>query len=209
MMSVENEWLNLSETAELLGVHPATIRVWADRGELPSHRTPGGHRRFRRSEVENRATGQDRAHLTAAQLVIQNMLGKARLELTGGEANLEAWHKGLDEIAKNEHREIGRRLLSLVVQYISGAVDETAVLQQAQQIGQDYARMGRETSLPLVETTRAYLFFREFMSQSIFDMMETAGPQTHTDWRRIHRQLTCITNEVLLALMAAHEQHNP
>lgn len=208
-MSVENEWLNLSETAELLGVHPATIRVWADRGELPSHRTPGGHRRFRRSEVENRATGQDRAHLTAAQLVIQNMLGKARLELTGGEANLEAWHKGLDEIAKNEHREIGRRLLSLVVQYISGAVDETAVLQQAQQIGQDYARMGRETSLPLVETTRAYLFFREFMSQSIFDMMETAGPQTHTDWRRIHRQLTCITNEVLLALMAAHEQHNP
>lgn len=208
-MSVENEWLNLSETAELLGVHPATIRVWADRGELPSHRTPGGHRRFRRSEVENRATGQDRAHLTAAQLVIQNMLGKARLELTGGEANLEAWHKGLDEIAKNEHREIGRRLLSLVVQYISGAVDETAVLQQAQQIGQDYARMGRETSLPLVETTRAYLFFREFMSQSIFDMMETAGPQTHTDWRRIHRQLTCITNEVLLALMAAHEQHKP
>lgn len=208
-MSVENEWLNLSETAELLGVHPATIRVWADRGELPSHRTPGGHRRFRRSEVENRAIGQDRAHLTAAQLVIQNMLGKARLELTGGEANLEAWHKGLDEIAKNEHREIGRRLLSLVVQYISGTVDETAVLQQAQQIGQDYARMGRETSLPLVETTRAYLFFREFMSQSIFDMMETAGPQTHTDWRRIHRQLTCITNEVLLALMAAHEQHNP
>ncbi|MGD9571152.1 MAG: helix-turn-helix domain-containing protein [Thermoleophilia bacterium] len=38
--------LTASEAAALLGVSVATIRMWADQGRLPSHRTVGGHRRF-------------------------------------------------------------------------------------------------------------------------------------------------------------------
>ena len=32
---MEPDWINLSEAAELLGVHPATVRAWGDKGELP------------------------------------------------------------------------------------------------------------------------------------------------------------------------------
>ena len=46
------EWLSLREAAELLGMHPATVRLWADRNEIPSRRTSGGHRRFRRADIE-------------------------------------------------------------------------------------------------------------------------------------------------------------
>src|SRR4051794_2998670 len=42
--SVAKAWVGLSEAAKILGAHPATVRSWADRGELPSQRTPGGHR---------------------------------------------------------------------------------------------------------------------------------------------------------------------
>ena len=45
-----DEWLNLGEAAEILGVHPSTLRAWADHGEIPAHRTPGKHRRFRRTQ---------------------------------------------------------------------------------------------------------------------------------------------------------------
>lgn len=38
--------LTASEAAALIGVSVATVRGWADQGRLPSHRTPGGHRRF-------------------------------------------------------------------------------------------------------------------------------------------------------------------
>ena len=47
----ENRWLTLSEASRLLGVHPATLRQWADAGQVPSYRTPGGHRRFEASEL--------------------------------------------------------------------------------------------------------------------------------------------------------------
>jgi len=40
------------EAAEIVGVHRDTITRWADEGRLPCWKTPGGQRRFRRSDVE-------------------------------------------------------------------------------------------------------------------------------------------------------------
>ncbi|MDP1604418.1 MAG: helix-turn-helix domain-containing protein, partial [Legionella sp.] len=46
-----DEWLSLSDAAEILGVHPSTVRLWSDKGVLPVHKTQGGHRRYKRSEI--------------------------------------------------------------------------------------------------------------------------------------------------------------
>lgn len=43
--------LSLEETARLLGVCPATVRRYTNRGWLSHHRTEGGQRRFRLSDV--------------------------------------------------------------------------------------------------------------------------------------------------------------
>lgn len=43
--------ITLEETARLLGVCPATVRRYTNRGWLPCHRTKGGQRRFRLSGV--------------------------------------------------------------------------------------------------------------------------------------------------------------
>ena len=46
-------YLTPNEVAELLIVSPITVRQWAQRGLLPYVTTPGGHRRFRRADVED------------------------------------------------------------------------------------------------------------------------------------------------------------
>lgn len=46
------DWIGPLEAAEMLGVGVPMVREWADSGELPCLRTPGGHRRFRRRDVE-------------------------------------------------------------------------------------------------------------------------------------------------------------
>lgn len=40
------------DVARLLGVHPDTVRRWADAGVLPYWRSPTGQRRFRRADID-------------------------------------------------------------------------------------------------------------------------------------------------------------
>jgi excisionase family DNA binding protein len=47
------EFLTPNEVADRLLVAPVTVRLWANRGLLPSETTPGGHRRFRAQDVED------------------------------------------------------------------------------------------------------------------------------------------------------------
>ena len=48
--------LTPSEVASLFRVDPKTVTRWAKAGRITSVRTPGGHRRFRESEVRELLT---------------------------------------------------------------------------------------------------------------------------------------------------------
>jgi excisionase family DNA binding protein len=46
------DWLTLGQAAKYLGVAQSTIRKWSDIGRVPAFYTPGGHRRFRRRDLD-------------------------------------------------------------------------------------------------------------------------------------------------------------
>ena len=48
----EPDWLTLGQAAKYLGVAQSTIRKWSDSGRLPAFYTPGGHRRYRRGDLD-------------------------------------------------------------------------------------------------------------------------------------------------------------
>lgn len=193
-----DDWMNLSETAEVLGVHPSTVRAWADRGDLPSQRTAGGHRRFRRSEIEARATQLDRGHKAEAQLVVQAMVGRARMQLADGALNEEAWYRQLDDNARQALRSIGYRLLQLVQSALVGTTPEADLVEA---IGRDYARLGHEGGLSLTDTVQAYLYFRSLVAEALFDMGLATGAQSTADWTGMHRRAMTVTDDVLLSLV--------
>jgi excisionase family DNA binding protein len=49
----EPDWLTLGQAAKYLGVAQSTIRKWSDQGRVPAFYTPGGHRRYRRADLDN------------------------------------------------------------------------------------------------------------------------------------------------------------
>jgi twitching motility two-component system response regulator PilH len=51
------EWLTLGQAATYLGVAQSTVRKWSDGGRLPAFYTPGGHRRFRRADLDSFLAG--------------------------------------------------------------------------------------------------------------------------------------------------------
>ena len=48
----DREWLTLGQAAAYLGAAQSTVRKWADGSRLPTFYPPGGHRRFRRSDLD-------------------------------------------------------------------------------------------------------------------------------------------------------------
>lgn len=64
------DWLTLGQAASHLGVAQSTVRKWADSGRLPAFYTPGGHRRFRRGDLEAFLSGSRPVRLSASPLVL-------------------------------------------------------------------------------------------------------------------------------------------
>jgi excisionase family DNA binding protein len=50
--------LTPGEVARLLRVDPKTVTRWANQGRITRVRTPGGHNRFRESEIRELLAGQ-------------------------------------------------------------------------------------------------------------------------------------------------------
>ena len=79
------EWLTLGGAAAYLGVANGTLRRWADQGRVPAFYTPGGHRRFRRPDLDaflQRFGPAGRPRSGASVLVVSPDAG-ARAQLLG------------------------------------------------------------------------------------------------------------------------------
>jgi excisionase family DNA binding protein len=48
----EPEWLTLGQAARYLGVAQSTMRKWSDVGRVAAFYTPGGHRRYKRADLD-------------------------------------------------------------------------------------------------------------------------------------------------------------
>ncbi|MCF8605116.1 MerR family DNA-binding transcriptional regulator [Gordonia sp. HY442] len=57
--SYSDDAIAIGETAKMLGVSVKTVRNWEARGLISALRTPTGHRRFRRSDVERLLQAND------------------------------------------------------------------------------------------------------------------------------------------------------
>ncbi|MCP9487227.1 MAG: response regulator [Gaiellaceae bacterium MAG52_C11] len=60
------DWLTLGRAATYLGVAQSTMRKWTDSGRVSSFKTPGGHRRYRRADLDQFLEGSGRGSVSAS-----------------------------------------------------------------------------------------------------------------------------------------------
>jgi excisionase family DNA binding protein len=202
----EDGWLTLSEAAEMLGMHPATVRLWADRNELPSRRTNGGHRRFRRSDIVARLRHEaERKPRPAAQLLVQSVLGRVRFAFTDGTLNTLSWYKHFDNSAREAYRSLGRRVLELLLRALNDGTSKEELRSEAVRLGVEYGSVTRDSHVPVADAVRAFLYFRSLVDESVLQLAEVQGARDHPDvpWAESLYQIQALTNEILPALIEA------
>jgi excisionase family DNA binding protein len=201
----ESEWVSLRKAADILGVHPATVRSWADRGEVASRRTPGGHRRFNRDDLLRQAHSTEEVQPIEVQVIIQNALGSARMRI--GENHLESvqWYARMSETARTEMRRQGRLVLEAIRRFLAaGAPDQQ--LSEAIRLGNEYARTLSEDGLTLPQATRGFFYFSDFVVNSILTWSELAQPRNSSEWANLLRHVNNFINSMLLSIIEYYEE---
>lgn len=204
-----SDLVSLQQASKLLGVHPSTVRSWADQGKLKAVRTAGGHRRFSAKEIRAFALRQGASHdAPNAQLIIHSALGRTRMELTGGNPAAHPWFQLYDEARRERHREMGRKLLGLTMHYLNAQDNPTQaakIVREARRLGGEYGRLAAKHGLSLANAMRAFLFFRDFLLESVVQMhgvVSGAGEDALASFRLINT----FANEVLIAMVSAYQE---
>jgi excisionase family DNA binding protein len=206
---MSNEWLTLSDAAEILGVHPSTVRKWSDEGVLPVRRTQGGHRRYLRSEVELWLQSQRPDEPDNLHLVVQSALRNTRFQISEGRLNEETWYTKLDENAREQYRKSGRTLMQGLIGFL--ASNGNSAKAEAQAVGFEYASRGKRYGLSIADAANAFLFFRNVLLESMLSMYEDASVRSPYAWSDMFRKVNAFTDHILITLLetySAYERGN-
>ena len=200
-----SEWVSLRRAAEILGVHPATVRNWADDGKLPFRRTAGKHRRFNVTDLTNYAQSQGELQPLEVQVIIQNALGKTRMQVDSDNLADAQWYSAMSDDTKMHMREEGRRVLEAIRNYVAaGAPDDRLAL--AISLGKDYAQRLSDDGLSLPQALRGFFYFSDFVINSILTWSELSQPSNSSEWSTLLRQVNTFTNTMLLSIVEYYEE---
>jgi excisionase family DNA binding protein len=201
-----SQWLSLSEVATLLGVHPSTVRSWADQGHLVAHRTQGGHRRFRREDVDLwiRTTKEQNVPV---DLMVQSALRRTRLEISEGHLAGQEWYLKLNSEERDQYRTSGRSLLLGLISFLSDNTGSEAATAEARSLGYEYASRGQRCGLTVVEAVSAFLFFRNILSDAMVRFYEETAISSPQLWSQMVRRMQSFTDDILLTLLDTYQSY--
>ncbi|MCZ7540700.1 MAG: helix-turn-helix domain-containing protein [Anaerolineae bacterium] len=201
-----SEWVSLGEAAQIIGVHPATIRNWAEQGELPYRRTPGGHRRFRRADLEQWLASNRITQPAEARVLVQSALGRARLEMGDREALARlGWYGRLSPDAREVMRRQGLRLMDALIGHLADPAASNRH-ETAHDIGLTYGRLLKSQGLSLSQALEGYFYFVDFLVDSVVQLAETGTARPQSTWSAMLRQITLFTRAVLVSMVLVYER---
>jgi excisionase family DNA binding protein len=203
----ESEWLSLSSASKRLGVHYTTLRRWADAGSIPCFRTPGGHRRFRAEDLDAWLEGKKAVALAPhSEDLVQSVVRRTRREMADKRVVRESWSLAFEQEGERQRmRDTGRELFRLAIQYVSRTTGQESVLQEGQRVGEFHGRQCAQRGISLVDTIRAFFFFRQSLLRVMQPAQARAG-QLDLEELRIHRQLCDFLDGVMYACLEGYEQ---
>jgi excisionase family DNA binding protein len=198
-----DEWLSLSQAAKQLGVHPSTVRAWADHGYLPSQRTQGGHRRFRRSDVEIRMHTRYENSTPEASSVYANVLRNTRVQINESNLETEKWYRRMDEEARQQYRLSGRSLVQGLIGHLTSNGDGLEA--EARSLGYEYASRGQRVGLTGVEAAHAFQFFRTAVMNAVLTAYENADVRSPKIWADLLRKINTFSDIIIITLLDTYE----
>jgi excisionase family DNA binding protein len=196
-----SRWVTLGRACQILGVDESTLRRWADAGRLRVYRTPGGHRRFSLANLQELLNGDGRGR--NAQIG-RMAFAKIRQELKRARERDSSWFASLSQADREHFRDLGRRLVEMVGEYMDKRTRRPSLLEEAYDIGLAYGRILIGAALPLPNAVEAYIGFRKTMDETTHQASTRESLPTDEALDACG-QVHALGDQVLLGIAAAYE----
>lgn len=205
-MVEQQESIGISEASRFLGVSEAALRQWTDEGKIKAFVTPGGHRRYFRSELKKFVSAHPRM-LGVKDLVseLEESVEMHR-EIARKLLSSEAWYKKLSQESQDYFADLGHRLLGLIVKYISEPSKREETIPLIHEVGQSMGEILAARGLPLADSVEAFLLHREPVINASTSLLKKREAFTGRVVDAIPLAIHVI-DEALVALVTAHQQY--
>ncbi len=198
------QWLALKEASDFLGVHFTTLRTWADNGDIPVFRTPGGHRRFSLDDLRRFLAQRSQLATADEHGIVSVAVVRAREELERHLPVDQRWRYALQGDAEQARRQRGRQLFALAVSFVLKPAQSERLLEQGRELGREYGWEAARSGIGLPETGKAVQFFRSRLVETMRHQESAALPDA--DDLRVQRLIDLFLDEVLYAVLDGYER---
>ena len=118
----------------------------------------------------------------------------------------QSWHAHFTDAAVAEQmRELGQRLLGLLIQYLVWQGDNSRFLDDGRQVGASYGQVARDGGIAMRDTLQAFLYFRQTFWRTALQMPAVTEASDVAEVMRIAERIDRFMNEVLLSTISAYE----
>ncbi|MFC1987915.1 helix-turn-helix domain-containing protein [Chloroflexota bacterium] len=202
----QEAFLNISEASRILGVSEAALRQWTDEGKIKAFITPGGHRRYSKVELKKLTSSHSRM-LGVKDLVTELEETNGQLRKIGHESlKSMAWYGELSDEGKKHLADLGRRLLNMIIKYITDPSHRQETMRLVREVGHDFGETLSSINLPLTDSVETFILHRDPIMKAVTHLMKKREAFTGRIVEAIPI-VTRIMDEALIALVAAHYQY--
>ena len=168
----DGRWLSLGRACEILGVNETTLRHWANTGRIRTFRTPGGHRRFSRDDLNaltQAAAAKSNGNGASPDGAPQppSALQRIRRRMGRQKSRNDRWLQYFDDDGRARMRVLGRRLVTLTTEYVGRHRRRAELQEEARHLGIDYGRELASRNVGLADAISAFIFFRNFLHGAV------------------------------------------
>lgn len=198
--------ISISEASHVLGVSEAALRQWTGEGKIKAFITPGGHRRYSRADLKRFMSSQQRT-LGIKDLVIElEDTAQIHREIVQTSLTTTPWYNKLSQESQAHLANLGRRLLNLIIKYVTEPSRREETIQLIRNVGHDHGETLAALGLTLTDSVGAFVAHRDPIMNAATHLMRKREAFTG----RVVEAIPLVAHamdEALVALVAAHQQY--
>jgi excisionase family DNA binding protein len=163
--------VGISEASQLLGVSEATLRQWTDEGSIKAFVTPGGHRRYSKDALGKFLTSRE--NLMGVKELVGELArtASAHREIGALFLNSTAWYGRLKPGDKKKLALLGRRILNLMMGFVTEPQKKTQILREAREIGSNFGVLLAGAGVRLTDSVQAFIAHRDPINDIVAEVL--------------------------------------